>query len=132
MVSLLMTAMIYGLVAGLVKLDDLGLHLQRRGRGALATLGRWLIDGTPVLMRIVSFVGTVAMFLVGGGILMHGLHLSEQLEGWLHAQHVAGPLLHVVELLASGAMGAVAGGIAYALISGARWAWTRLRGQPAS
>nr|WP_183383716.1 DUF808 domain-containing protein [Halomonas stenophila] len=71
-IAALMTVGVYGLVAGIVKLDDLGLYLSRR-EGALAGLGRGLVAGAPYLMKLLSVVGTVAMFLVGGGILSHGI-----------------------------------------------------------
>ncbi len=79
-ISLLMTVGVYGLVAGIVKLDDAGLHLaSRRGDGALdralRALGRGLLGAAPRLMKFLGVAGTVAMFLVGGGILTHALHL---------------------------------------------------------
>ncbi|WP_129139303.1 DUF808 domain-containing protein [Modicisalibacter coralii] len=77
-IGVLMTLGVYGLVAGIVKLDDLGLYLSRR-RGAAATLGRGLLAGAPWLMKGLSVVGTLAMFLVGGGILSHGVPLLHHL-----------------------------------------------------
>ena len=79
-IALLMTVGVYGLVAGIVKLDDAGLHLaSRRGDGALdgalRALGRGLLGAAPRLMKFLGVAGTVAMFLVGGGILTHALHL---------------------------------------------------------
>lgn len=79
-IALLMTVGVYGLVAGIVKLDDAGLHLAgRRGDGALdgalRALGRGLLGAAPRLMKFLGVAGTVAMFLVGGGILTHALHL---------------------------------------------------------
>lgn len=79
-IALLMTVGVYGLVAGIVKLDDAGLHLaSRRGTGALdgalRALGRGLLGAAPRLMKFLGVAGTVAMFLVGGGILTHALHL---------------------------------------------------------
>ncbi len=72
-VGLLMTVGVYGTVAGIVKLDDLGLHLLTR-RGTVAqTIGRTLVLAAPRLMKLLTVVGTAAMFLVGGGILSHGL-----------------------------------------------------------
>lgn len=71
-IGLLITVGVYGLVAGIVKLDDLGLYLVRRG-GAMAGVGKALVTGTPWLMKTLSVVGTLAMFLVGGGILAHGV-----------------------------------------------------------
>ncbi|ATJ81478.1 DUF808 domain-containing protein [Halomonas beimenensis] len=102
-IGALMTFGVYGLVAGIVKLDDLGLFLSRRG-GALAGLGRGLVAGAPYLMKLLSVVGTVAMFLVGGGILGHGIpavhHLIEgvaeielAVPGFEVLVHGLGPLL---------------------------------------
>jgi predicted DNA repair protein MutK len=75
-VAVIMTVGVYGLVAGIVKIDDLGLYLSRlpvRGRRWKQRLGLWLLDMAPWLMKTLSVVGTAAMFLVGGGILSHGL-----------------------------------------------------------
>lgn len=75
-VALAMTVGVYGLVAGIVKLDDLGLYLSRlpvRGSRWKQRLGLWLLDAAPWLMKALSVLGTAAMFLVGGGILSHGL-----------------------------------------------------------
>ncbi|MDH5206244.1 MAG: DUF808 domain-containing protein, partial [Hylemonella sp.] len=71
-ISLLMTVGVYGLVAGIVKLDDLGLHLQAAGSAARRRLGGFLLQLAPWLMKTLSVVGTAAMFMVGGGILLHG------------------------------------------------------------
>lgn len=78
-IALLMTIGVYGLVAAIVKIDDLGIHLaQREDAGAvgglLRFLGRGLIVAAPRLMQFLTIFGTLAMFLVGGGILMHGVH----------------------------------------------------------
>lgn len=72
-IAVLMTVGVYGLVAGIVKLDDLGLYLSQRGSAAQQSLGRGLLRAAPLLMKTLSVVGTAAMFLVGGGILAHGL-----------------------------------------------------------
>ncbi|WP_345792478.1 DUF808 domain-containing protein [Thauera sp. JM12B12] len=71
-ISLLMTVGVYGLVAGIVKLDDLGLHLQRSASAATRSLGGAILGFAPWLMKTLSVVGTAAMFMVGGGILLHG------------------------------------------------------------
>ena len=73
-----MTVGVYGLVAGIVKLDDLGLHLQKDdGKSSLSkfkrSFGRGLVDHTPKFMKVLGIVGTAAMFLVGGGIIAHGI-----------------------------------------------------------
>ena len=87
-VGVLMTVGVYGLVACIVKLDDLGLWLTRRAaRGAgwyraQSLVGRGLLQSAPMLMRVLAVVGTAAMFMVGGGIVLHtvpGVHVS----GWL-------------------------------------------------
>ena len=77
-IALLMTVGVYGLVAAIVKLDDAGLHLNRRvGDGTVADLqrrlGLYILRAAPILMKGLSIAGTAAMFLVGGGILSHGL-----------------------------------------------------------
>jgi uncharacterized protein len=73
-VAVAMTIGVYGLVAGIVKLDDAGLALIRRhASGVLNALGKFLLALAPRLMKFLSIAGTAAMFLVGGGILVHGL-----------------------------------------------------------
>ena len=105
-VAALMTVGVYGLVAGIVKIDDAGIALRRKGGGAAAA-GRALLLGAPYLMQFLSIAGTAAMFLVGGGILSHGIgpvhHLVEALG------HGAGRLGWVVSALADGAVGLAAG-----------------------
>lgn len=71
-IALLMTAGVYGVVAGIVKLDDFGLYLLGRSRGSAQTLGRMLLLTAPLLMKALTVIGTAAMFLVGGSILTHG------------------------------------------------------------
>ncbi len=77
-IAVAMTVGVYGLVAGIVKLDDAGLHLmQKNGAGAWRGLqrrsGALLVAAAPLLMKFLSIAGTAAMFLVGGGILVHGI-----------------------------------------------------------
>ena len=84
-IALLMTAGVYGLVAGIVKLDDGGLALTRSGSAALQAMGRSVLVATPWLMKGLSVAGTIAMFLVGGGILTHGVPaLHHLIAGLLH------------------------------------------------
>jgi predicted DNA repair protein MutK len=91
MISVIMTIGVYGLVAGIVKLDDLGLALTRTGQGARAAIGRAILAGAPWLMKFLSIAGTAAMFLVGGHILVEGvpalhhlgLAIGERPAGWL-------------------------------------------------
>lgn len=85
-ISAIMTIGVYGLVAAIVKLDDVGLHLSAPADGSQPgafsqALGRGILWFAPLLMKFLSIVGTAAMFLVGGGILTHGIHwLSERIE----------------------------------------------------
>jgi predicted DNA repair protein MutK len=72
-IAAIMTVGVYGLVAGIVKLDDAGLHLSRGTSGAQRALGRALLALAPWLMKALSVLGTAAMFMVGGGILTHGI-----------------------------------------------------------
>lgn len=77
-IAILMTVGVYGFVAGIVKLDDAGLHLsQKRGNNSWRKLqrgvGALLVNSAPYLMKTLSIVGTIAMFMVGGGILTHGI-----------------------------------------------------------
>lgn len=113
LVAIGMTIGIYGLVAAIVKLDDLGLWLQRRP--ATAAVGRAIVRAMPAFMRTLSVVGTIAMFLVGGGIVLHGIPGAEAaIEHALHGLHLgAWPTwaLHEAGVLVGGlALGAVAAG----------------------
>jgi predicted DNA repair protein MutK len=72
-ISLLMTVGVYGLVAGIVKLDDAGLYLSQRTAAWQQALGGVILKAAPLLMKALSVVGPAAMFLVDGGILVHGV-----------------------------------------------------------
>lgn len=79
LIGVVVTAGVYGVVAAIVKLDDLGLLLIRASKrqGPLNALGNLLVDAMPYLMRFLTVAGTVAMFMVGGGILAHGIPFLE-------------------------------------------------------
>lgn len=72
-IGLIMTAGVYGIVAGIVKMDDLGLYLLDKPAAAARAVGRGLLLAAPRLMKMLTIVGTAAMFMVGGGILTHGI-----------------------------------------------------------
>ncbi|GGM22085.1 DUF808 domain-containing protein [Pseudomonas asuensis] len=97
LIAIAMTVGVYGLVAGIVKLDDLGLYLSKRGGSAVQAIGRGLVSAAPMLMKGLSVVGTIAMFMVGGGILTHGIpalhHLIEALEHTAAGVPAIGPVL---------------------------------------
>ena len=127
-VAVAMTIGVYGLVAGIVKLDDIGLYFSTRGRTAVSRgLGRALLAGAPWLMRLLSVAGTIAMFLVGGGILVHGIP-------WLHhkIEDLAADRGAVIEAIGGtvceGVVGVIAGIAALLVVSGAKAAVARARG----
>ncbi|MDD5478134.1 DUF808 domain-containing protein [Rhodoferax sp.] len=119
-VAVLMTLGVYGLVAGIVKIDDLGLYLSQRsssvGANFQQALGRGLLRAAPVLMKTLTVVGTAAMFLVGGGILAHGWHTLGQGIEHISAT-LPGMLGAVVSLGLSAGVGVVAGGLALATVT---------------
>jgi predicted DNA repair protein MutK len=120
-IALVMTVGVYGLVAGIVKLDDLGVYLERK-RGAARSVGRGILWLAPSLMKSLSVIGTAAMFLVGGAILLHGIGpLHHWVEGWTPA--LSGPGAWVVGVLADGITGVLAGALVLGLVS----LWRRLR-----
>ena len=125
-ISLLMTVGVYGLVAGIVKLDDAGLWLSRRAGALQQMLGRGLLLTAPALMKLLSVVGTAAMFLVGGGILTHGIApLHQVIEAAVAGVTGVGPLpALLLPLLADALVGLVAG----ALVLGGVLLVKRLRG----
>ena len=115
-IAALMTVGVYGLVAGIVKLDDLGLHLSKR-RGPARRLGAAILAGAPYLMKGLSFAGTLAMFLVGGGILVHGLPRAEALGDQLARASAALPGASVlIPGLFAGLVGLLAGAVILALV----------------
>ncbi|WP_343589213.1 DUF808 domain-containing protein [Paracidovorax wautersii] len=133
-IAVVMTLGVYGVVAGIVKLDDLGLWLSRKASSAAQAVGRGIVAAAPWLMKGLSVAGTAAMFLVGGGILVHGVPaLAHAIEGWAAGlgQGAAGGVWgflasHVLNAL----VGVVAGAIVLGVVSGVQ----RLRGgggQPA-
>ena len=100
-----MTVLVYGLVAGIVKLDDIGNWLQGKSSAAARSVGRGLILLMPWFMRALAVVGMLAMFLVGGGIIVHGL---APVSEFLHAHHwengLPGMLASLVVGLVTGAL----------------------------
>ena len=120
-VALLVTVGVYGLVAAIVKMDDLGLYLQQRGGAIKAAIGQGLLNATPWMMRTLSVVGTAAMFLVGGGIVMHGLpgvndmvHHLAQAAG--NVPGVGGLLETITPTLLNGVGGVIVGVLTLALV----------------
>jgi len=118
-IAFVMTVGVYGLVAGIVKLDDAGLYLSQRANAAARAFGRLLLAAAPVLMKSLAVIGTAAMFLVGGGILVHGLpaahHAVKVVAGSAAAlPGIGGMLGAVTPLLMDGFAGMVAGALVLA------------------
>ena len=122
-IALVMTAGVYGLVAAIVKLDDLGLHLQQRASRVAQTAGRAILAAAPWLMRTLSVVGTLAMFLVGGGIIAHGVPALHHASAMLAA--VSDPFGWLTPLLFDAALGVIVGGVVLALAALGKRAWSR-------
>ena len=109
-IAIAMTIGVYGLVAGIVKLDDAGLYLSQRAGGAAQAVGRGLLRLAPWLMKALSILGTAAMFLVGGGILVHGVPaLGHGIEGWL--AQFGGVASALGAMLANLVVGVIAGAV---------------------
>ena len=107
--SLLMTVGVYGLVAGIIKLDDVGLHLQKSASAIKKAVGRMLFNAAAPLMKLLSIVGTAAMFMVGGEFLVHGI-------GPIH--HALQPFPWYIQTLGNAAVGIVVGAVIVAIITG--------------
>ena len=122
-IALLMTVGVYGLVAAIVKLDDLGLYLTRRAGAAAQAFGRGILRTAPWLMKFLSVAGTAAMFLVGGSILAHGI---APLYHWVEeVSKAAGAWGLPLSMLIDAAIGILAGVLLVVLFT----LFQRLRGK---
>jgi predicted DNA repair protein MutK len=124
-IGLVMTVGVYGFVACIVKLDDVGLYLARSPSKLRRGFGLGLVHLAPYLMRVLTVVGTVAMFLVGGGILGHGISpvhaLTEHVGEWVALAApggIAGTLVTAAETLINAAIGLTSGVLALLLVQG--------------
>lgn len=134
-IGLLMTVGVYGLVAGIVKLDDLGLRLintqrERSFSGLRIRTGHAIVTASPYLMKLLSVAGTAAMFLVGGGILVHGIpslhHWTEDLVNRLaQVESVGGVLSWLSEVALHGLLGVLAGTAVLLVVSLSKAAYGR-------
>jgi len=121
-IAIIMTIGVYGVVAGIVKLDDAGLALSESANGAAQRIGRAILAVAPWLMKSLSVVGTAAMFMVGGGILTHGFKTVHE---WIEssAEHtVALPyfgsvLAGLTPTVLDAAFGILAGGLVFAAVT---------------
>ncbi|WP_437591611.1 DUF808 domain-containing protein [Sorangium sp. So ce1000] len=123
-IAVLMTVGVYGVVAGIVKLDDAGLFLSRQSGDLQRSLGSGILKAAPWLMKGLSVAGTAAMFLVGGGILTHGVpwlhhHIEDMTQG-------AGSVLGaVVPSLANVVVGVAAGAVVLGVVTAVKQAVAR-------
>lgn len=126
-IALIMTVGVYGLVAGIVKLDDGGLYLSQRNgtgavMGAVRALGRGMLNVAPYLMKTLSVVGTAAMFMVGGGILTHGIPavhhaIQHAAEATANVAGIGGLLQAITPTLLDALFGVVAGAAVLVLVT---------------
>ncbi|MED7670653.1 DUF808 domain-containing protein [Pseudomonas moraviensis subsp. stanleyae] len=108
-IAIVMTVGVYGLVAGIVKLDDLGLWLTQKPGQIAKKIGGGILSAAPYMMKTLSVIGTAAMFLVGGGILTHGVPVVHH---WIESvSAAAGGAGFIVPLLLNAVAGIVAGGV---------------------
>jgi predicted DNA repair protein MutK len=127
-IAALMTICVYGLVAGIVRLDDFGQHLIDTGGDSASKkwTGQRILNFAPYLMKGLTIVGTAAMFLVGGGILAHGIPvIHESFELILRPINelasMGSALALLVSLLLNAILGIIAGGLLVPVVSGASW-----------
>ena len=109
-IALLVTVGVYGLVGVIVKLDDMGYWLVEKTSTLAQWLGKALLAIAPRLMKTLSVVGTLAMFLVGGGIVVHGIApLHHAIEEFAHGQNsmIASLLPTVANLVLGFIIGAI-------------------------
>ncbi len=136
-IALIMTVGVYGLVAVIVRLDDAGLYLcQKPGLGPWTKIqhqvGRVCLHGAPYLMKLLAVVGTAAMFMVGGGILIHGIpvahHFIEHLAQSVNvASSIGGMLEALTSLLLNALAGIVSGALALAGVTIAERVYNRFK-----
>jgi predicted DNA repair protein MutK len=113
LVGVVITVGVYGAVALIVKMDDIGLHLTKRSAAGTQALGRGLLHAMPLVLSVLSVVGTAAMLWVGGQIVVHGLHEL----GWHPLYDGVHAVEHVVHE-ATGALGGLFGWLTNAALSG--------------
>lgn len=115
LISIVMTVGVYGLVAGIVKLDDLGLHLLQKPSEGSQKMGRAILAFAPKLMQFLSIAGTLAMFLVGGGIIAHAIGFIH--HGIEHLGEMSGMFSGLTTNVLNGLVGLVAGLIVVGIVT---------------
>lgn len=124
--SLIITVGVYGLVAGIVKLDDLGLYMSQKKEASefQKMLGRGILSAAPKLMKALSILGTIAMFMVGGGILVHGLPFLHHLIADI-SQNTGAVLSVMLPILLEALSGVIAGGLVLLVVKAGSSIFTR-------
>lgn len=118
-IALIMTIGVYGLVAAIVKIDDAGLYLSRKQNAESQRVGRALLKTAPYLMKGLSIAGTIAMFLVGGGILTHGIPaLHHWIEDFSH--RLGGFFGGLAPTVIDAIVGVFAGAVIVAVVMGVK------------
>ncbi|AMW82364.1 Membrane protein, putative [Pseudomonas yamanorum] len=124
-IAIVMTIGVYGLVAGIVKLDDLGLWLTQKPGQAARSIGGAILRAAPYMMKSLSVIGTAAMFMVGGGILTHGVPVVHH---WIETvSQSTGGLAWLMPTLLNAVAGIIAGAVVLAVVSVVGNLWKRAR-----
>ncbi|NWB52490.1 DUF808 domain-containing protein [Pseudomonas sp. F8002] len=124
-IAIVMTIGVYGLVAGIVKLDDLGLWLTQKPGQAARSIGGTILRAAPYMMKSLSVIGTAAMFMVGGGILTHGVPVVHH---WIETvSQSTGGLAWLMPTLLNAVAGIIAGAVVLAVASVVGNLWKRVR-----
>ncbi|NNA07890.1 DUF808 domain-containing protein [Pseudomonas lundensis] len=134
-IAIVMTVGVYGVVAGIVKMDDGGLYLtQKTGEDTWPRFqrrfGQGVLNAAPYMMKALTVIGTAAMFMVGGGILVHGVPL---LHHWVESVALSsapfvGPLSVIVPTLLNAVAGIIAGAVVLAGVTAASSLWRAIKG----
>ncbi len=114
-IAITITVGVYGLVAGIVKIDDLGLYLKQQSGDIKQKIGDFLLAAAPKLMKFLSIAGTLAMFLVGGGILVHGINFLH--HGVENIAHLTGVFETLTTTLLNGVVGLIVGVVVVAILT---------------
>ena len=128
-IGLIMTVGVYGIVAGIVKMDDIGFYLLKKASATARFIGKGLVLAAPKLMKALTVIGTVAMFMVGGGILSHGVPLLH--HGIEQIAEMAGMLSVVVSLGLDIVVGLIGGTLALLVVTGTGKLIKRVKGEKA-
>lgn len=124
-IAIVMTAGVYGLVAGIVKLDDLGLWLTQKPGQVARNIGGAILSAAPYMMKSLSVIGTAAMFMVGGGILTHGVPVVHH---WIETvSQNSGALAWLMPTLLNAVAGIIAGAVVLAVVSVVGKVWKAFR-----